>query len=149
VESDSTGSAVDVEVAGSEIEPRESLMVRDEYFDFKNLTVINALDYYITALAVDNIHSTSESRYDIQFKEMCMPMHADKIKHSTINIVAVKKNPLTFEAPLDASSRQTSALPGGRTTICIKAICSTIESMQITKEIAQLLPISSSLTTNV
>jgi hypothetical protein len=32
--------AVDVEVAGSEIEPRESLTVRDEYFDFKNLTIL-------------------------------------------------------------------------------------------------------------
>jgi hypothetical protein len=41
VETDkSTGSAFDVEVAGSEIEPKESLMVRDEYFDFKNLTIL-------------------------------------------------------------------------------------------------------------
>jgi hypothetical protein len=44
------------------------------------------------------------------------------------------------------SCRQTSALPGGRTIICV---CSTIESLQMTKEIAQLLPISPSLTTNV
>jgi hypothetical protein len=40
VETDSTGSAVDVEGAGSEIEPRESLMVRDENFDLKNLTIL-------------------------------------------------------------------------------------------------------------
>jgi hypothetical protein len=40
VETDGIGSAVDVEVAGSEIEPRESLMVRDEYFDFLDSTIL-------------------------------------------------------------------------------------------------------------
>jgi hypothetical protein len=44
VETDSIGSAADVEVAGSEIEPRELLMVRDEYFDFLELRFISLIE---------------------------------------------------------------------------------------------------------